>query len=82
MHSDAAVEFLLSKVLVTRELIARAKTWLAANRSGHTEELAQTWLREQNLADRREIDGTSPGIEDELTDLAKCYAARLVVRQS
>ena len=83
MHSTSAVTFLLSKISVTRELIARAKAWLIQNPAGDTGNLVETWLRQQSLSEYREIDGQALNIEEYfLTELGKSYGARLAFYQA
>jgi hypothetical protein len=82
MNQDAATDFVLSRISVTRELIARAKMWLVQNRSGKTDELVQAWLEEQNLTEIKEINGRSSDVEDKLTELGKSFTARLSFLQA
>jgi hypothetical protein len=82
MNDQDATKKLTSAVAVTREDIARAKTYLLASGAGKTDELADRWLQEQNLGIPRSIDGDAPNLADVLTGVARAISVRLALYQA
>ncbi len=56
MNDQDATKQLTAAVAVTREDIARAKTYVLASGAGKTDELADRWLQEQNLRRLAKLD--------------------------
>ena len=78
MNDQDATKKLMSAVAVTREDIARAKTYVLASGAGKTDELADRWLQEQDLGIPRSIDGDAPN----LTGVARAISVRLALYQA
>ena len=82
MSPDDAGKLITAGVTVTREDIARAKTWLAKSAGGRTHELAEEWLTEQKLVVPREVDTDLPDCEELLAPIARAYSVRLAFYQA
>src|SRR5262249_23932441 len=82
MNDQDAMNKLTAAVAVTREDIARAKTYVLASGAGKTDELADQWLQEQNLGIPRSIDCDAPNLADVLTGVARAISVRLALYQA
>lgn len=82
MNDQDATKKLMAAVAVTRENIARAKTYVLASGAGKTDELADRWLQEQNLGIPHSIDGDVPNLADVLTGVARAISVRLALYQA
>src|SRR5438128_8863745 len=82
MNDQEATKQLAAAVAVTREDIAMAKTYVLASGAGKTDELADRWLKEQNLGIPRSIDGDAPNLADVLSGVARAISARLALFQA
>lgn len=82
MNAPDATKTLADAVVVTREDIARAKTYVLVNRGGRTDELAERWLQEQGLGIPRSIDGDSPNLTETLGSTARSISLRLALYQA
>jgi len=82
MQQQEATKQLEGAMHVTREDIARGKSFILKSGGGKTEELADRWLYEQNLAIPRKIDGEAPNLPDVLANLARAFSLRLALYQA
>jgi hypothetical protein len=82
MGEVEATKYLESAVVVTREDIARGKSYVLTNGGGETEELANHWLSDQGLSIPRKIDGDAPGCADVLVNVARAFSVRLALYQA
>lgn len=82
MSPEEAGKQIVSALAVTREDIARAKTWLARSEGGGTHELVEKWLNEQNLVVPKEIDTDLPNCGELLLPVARAYSVRLAFYQA
>ena len=82
MREDEATKQLEAIVAVTREDIARGKSYVLNVGSGTTDDLADRWLRDQNLVTPRAIDGDAPNLADILANVARAYSVRLALYQA
>jgi hypothetical protein len=82
MHENEANKYLQETVSVTREDIARGKDYLLKTARGATDELADQWLREQNLSIPRMINGDAPNVKDVLDSVARAISVKLALFQA
>src|SRR5258708_1582523 len=82
MQNVEATKQLVSAVAVTREDIARAKSYLLKTEGGRTEELADQWLQEQHLSIPRAIDGNAANCTEVLVNTARAFSVRLALYQA
>lgn len=82
MSPEQAATVIQSAVVVTREDIARAKSWLLKSEMGQTHHLVERWLTEQKLVVPREIDTDQPNAADLLLPVARAYSVRLAFYQA
>jgi hypothetical protein len=78
---DATAE-LESAVVVTREDIARAKSYVLTAGGGNTDDLTERFLREQDMGIPQKIDGDAPNIADILASVARAFSVRLALYQA
>jgi hypothetical protein len=79
MREDEANRHLEKAVSVTREDIARAKSYVMRSSEVDTDNLAEQWLSEQSLRTKQKVDGDSPHLADDLTNLARAISVRLAL---
>jgi hypothetical protein len=77
MNPEQAGSFLIAKVSVSREDIARAKSWIVRAKGSNVSGMGDEWLREQNIPDLRQVNTDSEDCEDTLTRIARAYSIRL-----
>ncbi|MBI2871139.1 MAG: hypothetical protein HYY14_05445 [Candidatus Omnitrophica bacterium] len=77
MSPDEASERLLSRSIVAREDIARAKGFIVAATETSTDALTEQWLRAEMGAVPTHVDIQAAGADDTLTLLARAYSLRL-----
>jgi hypothetical protein len=82
MHEGEATQKLESAVVVTREDIVRAKSYVLKAEGGNTDELTDRFLQEQRLGIPRKIDGDAPNIADVLASVARAISVRLALYQA
>lgn len=82
MHEPEATVYLEKAVAVTREDIARGKDFLLKAGRGATDELADQWLRQQNLVIPKEIRGDAPRVKDDLDSVARAISVKLALFQA
>lgn len=76
MSPDQAGQFIESKILVTREDIARAKAWISKLKNGNADTNAANWVKEHKLEEPKGVDTESPRVEQVLSDIARAYSLR------
>ena len=76
MSPEQAGQFIESKILVTREDIARAKAWIGKLKNGNADTNAANWVKEHKVEEPRGVDTDSPRIEELLADIARAYSLR------
>lgn len=77
MTPEQAGNYVTSKVSVTREDIARAKSWIVRAPGSNVSGMADEWLSEQNIPDIRHVNTDAQDCEDILTNVAHSYSVRL-----
>lgn len=77
MSPEQAGAFITSRVSVTREDIARAKSWIVRAEGSNVSEMADEWLRQQDIEDIRRINTDSQDCEEILTGIARTYSIRV-----
>ncbi len=82
MSPEEASKQIVAAIDVTREDIARAKSWLLKSEAGHTYELVDCWLTEQKLVVPKEVNTDLPNCGDQLFSLARAYSVRLAFYQA
>jgi hypothetical protein len=82
MSPDEAGKLILSALNVTREDVARAKSWLLKSEAGHTHELVDRWLTEQKLIVPKDVNTDLPNCADLLAPIARAYSVRLAFYQA
>ncbi len=82
MSPDKASEKLQAALAVTREDVARAKSYLLGAAGGRTDELADEWLARQDLVIPRQVETDSPTCEEALVNVARAYSVRLALYQA
>lgn len=82
MGETEATRLLVEAVSVTREDIARAKSFLLKAGGGDTDDIADRFMRDQDLGVPRKIDGTNPNCADELVIAGRAMSVRLAVYQA
>jgi hypothetical protein len=82
MQEQEATKQLEGAVRVTREDIARGKSYLLEAGGGKTDELADQWLKEQGLTNPRAIDADAPNMPDVLANIARAFNMRLALYQA
>jgi hypothetical protein len=82
MQEQEVTRQLEGAVKVTREDIARGKSYVLNAGGGKTDELADRWLQEQGLTIPRPIDGNAPNLPDVLTNVARAFSLRLALYQA
>jgi hypothetical protein len=84
MNPDEAEKRVLAGAAVSREDVARAKTWLLAGDGGRTHELVERWLSEHNLRSdpRHVIDLSSPGVGDAVDSYARATSLERALYQA
>jgi hypothetical protein len=82
MSPDEASKQILSAVEVTREDIARAKSWLLNSEAGQTYELVDRWLTEQKLVVPKDVNTVLPNCGELLLPIARAYSVRLAFYQA
>jgi hypothetical protein len=82
MSPDQAASNIHSAVEVTREDIARAKTWITQAAIARTPEMADAWLRAQGIDVPRSVETDSPSCPDLLRTIARAYSLHLAFYQA
>jgi hypothetical protein len=82
MHETEASKYLQEAVSVTREDISRGKDYLLKTASGAINEIADQWLREQNLSIPQAIDGDASNVKDVLDSFARAINVKLALFQA
>ncbi len=77
MSPDEASKRLLSRIMVAREDIARAKGFIVAATETSTDALAEQWLRAETGTVPTLVDIQAAGADDTLALLARAYSLRL-----
>jgi hypothetical protein len=79
---DDAGKYVIARVAVTRGDIARAKSWLSRTTGSTVSGMADQWLRDQNIADIRQVNTDSDDCRDTLVNGARMYSIRLAFYQA
>jgi len=79
MGEEEAKKYLENTVSVTREDIARAKSYVLRSSEVDTNTLAEQWLRGHSLTTQQKINGDSPNVQDLLATAAKAISLRLAL---
>ena len=82
LSPEAAAKHVLDAIEVTREDIARAKSWILSSDGSNTQGMVDDWLRQQGIADVREVDTDAEDCKDRLTSVARAYSLRLAYYQA
>lgn len=82
MSPDEAGKQIVAALGVTREDVARAKSWLLSSETGHTHELVDRWLTEQKLVVPKDVNTDLPNCGDLLIPIARAYSVRLAFYQA
>jgi hypothetical protein len=82
MQDQEATRLLEAAVSVTREDIARAKSFVLKTGAGKTDDLAARWLQDQRFTMPREIDGNAPNVVEVLGNVARAVSVRLALYQA
>lgn len=82
MSPDKASERLRAALGVTREDVARAKSYLLGTGGGRTDELADEWLACQHLVIPRHVETDSPTCEEVIVNVARACSVRLALYQA
>jgi len=69
-------------ISVTREDIARAKTFVLSQDIPQTDTLVENWLKEQAIEKTESINTNSPECSDRITAVAKAYSLRIALYQA
>ena len=77
MSPEQAGTIITSRVSVTREDIARAKSWIVRAEGSDVSAMADEWLRQQGIEDVRQINTDTQDCEEILTSIARTYSIRL-----
>ncbi len=82
MSPEQAGAEIISKVLVTREDVARAKVWLARCSAGRTTDLCTEWLATQTITLPKVVEIDSPTCSEVLTTTVRGYSIALAFYQA
>lgn len=82
MSSENAGNFIDEHMLITREDIARAKSWISKLPNGNAEPHAGQWLKEQGLEVPRNVNTDAPEVEEQLAGIARAYSLRRAFYQA
>lgn len=82
LSPEQAAKHVLDTFAVTREDIARAKTWILTTGGINTSDMVDDWLRQQGIADVREVSTDAEDCKDVLTTVARSYSIRLAYYQA
>jgi len=82
MSPEEASRQIIDAMNVTREDIARAKSWLLKTDGGQTPQLVERWLTDQKLIVPREVDLALPNGDEVLLLIARAYSVRLAFYQA
>ncbi len=82
MHEQEATKRLVDAVAVTREDIARGKSYVLESGGGKTDELADQWLREQGLTIPRAINADATNVTEVLESVGRAFSVRLAPYQA
>lgn len=77
MSPEQAGTIITSKVSVTREDVARAKSWIVRVNGSNVNGLADDWLRQQGIEEIRRINADGQDCEEILFAIARNYSIRL-----
>jgi hypothetical protein len=82
MSPEEAGKQITAALAVTREDIARAKSWLMSSEGGRTHELVEEWLAEQKVIVPKEVNTDQPNCGELLVPIARAYSIRLAFYQA
>ena len=82
MSIEQAAQHVINAVIVSREDIARAKDWIIAAPGTNTSGMVEEWLRQQGIADVREVNTDAEDCGEVLSTIAKAYSIRLAFFQA
>ncbi len=82
MSTEQAAQLVIRAVSVKREDIARAKNWIVHAPGTNTSGMVDEWLRQQGIADVREVNIEAENCGEILTAVAKAYSIRLAFYQA
>jgi hypothetical protein len=82
MSPDQAGAFVRSTLSVTREDVARAKSWIVQATLCDTGEMAARWLQQQSLSTPEYVQADAPNCHETLTTAAHVYGVRLAFYQA
>ncbi len=82
LSQEQAAKYVLDAIAITREDIARAKTWILTTKGSNTQGMVDDWLRQQGIADLREVDTDAEDCKDSLATVARAYSIRLAYYQA
>lgn len=77
MSPDQAGTFITSQISVTREDIARAKSWIVRAQGTNVSGMSDEWLRQQNIVEIRSVDTDAANCPEILVGIARTYSIRL-----
>jgi hypothetical protein len=79
---EDAAKVVISHLAITREDIARAKSWLVRAPGTNVTGMADEWMREQKLTEIRQVNTDAEDCRDVLINVAKAYSVRLAYFQA
>ena len=84
MNTDEAIRLLAETVKVTREDVARAKTWLVQTKGGATQQLIDGWLTPQQavVPGNTKVDLYADDSAQQITKYARAFSLRLAFHQA
>ncbi len=82
MSPNEASDTIVSRIIVTRDNIARAKVFILAAKESRTDALAEQWLQAEVGAIPKEVETHSAAADDTLSLLARAYSLRLAFYQA
>lgn len=77
MSPEQAGTLIASQIDVTREDIARAKSWIARVEGSNVSGMANEWLQQQNFVEVRSVDTDASNCPEILVGIARMYSIRL-----
>lgn len=77
MSPEQAGTHITSQILVTRENVARAKSWIVRHQGTNVSGMSDEWLRQQNIDEVRSVNTDSANCPEILTNIARSYSIRL-----
>jgi hypothetical protein len=82
LSPEQAAQHVTSSISVTREDIARAKDWIVQAPGHNTSGMVDDWLRQQGIADLRDVNTDAEDCRDTLSAVARAYSVRFAFYQA